>query len=428
MSEYGNDQTAEMPPPPAPSAPPSAPAVRRLVRDPYTRLGGVASGLSHYLGIDVSLVRLAFVLFTFFSGVGLLVYLLAWLVVPRAEHWPPVGGGQPLRSVSSRELGIGLAVMVVLAALFVNGGGLAQALVPVLLVIGGVWLLRQPPGSRIDAAPRPVGPPPAPTSGVGSPLTGTSTTGTSTTGTSGTWTSTTGTSGTGTDPTTPMPVAEPGSVTPGSPFSAPGAPQPADTVTDPTLRSPVPPPQPPPTPPVLPPAGAAPGGMAPGTPVPPRRRRRWRWLVVTLVLLFVVVPLVVIALVVGLLIGGGVDIGSGFRATYRPGTVEEIPSSIDHDSGEIVLDLSELDPAGFDEDDLVRVDIDLSVGQVRVLVPEGLPVDVDAELDLGDVQVFDISQDGVGPDVETGDDDPLVDLDIQLDLGQIIVERVEPVG
>ncbi len=45
-------------------------------------LGGVCSGLSRSTGIDVTLVRIAVVLLALFSGVGLVVYAVAWLVLP----------------------------------------------------------------------------------------------------------------------------------------------------------------------------------------------------------------------------------------------------------------------------------------------------------------------------------------------------------
>ena len=46
-------------------------------------LGGVAAGLANYFKIDVTLVRAAFVILTFFSaGWFALVYLAMWLLVP----------------------------------------------------------------------------------------------------------------------------------------------------------------------------------------------------------------------------------------------------------------------------------------------------------------------------------------------------------
>lgn len=45
-------------------------------------LGGVCSGLAKYLDIDPIAVRIAFLLAFFFWGIGPLIYLIMWLVVP----------------------------------------------------------------------------------------------------------------------------------------------------------------------------------------------------------------------------------------------------------------------------------------------------------------------------------------------------------
>jgi phage shock protein PspC (stress-responsive transcriptional regulator) len=60
---------------------------RRLFRDPDNALiAGVAAGVANYSGLDVVLVRLIFVLLTIFSGgIGIVLYLLFWLIVPPAE-------------------------------------------------------------------------------------------------------------------------------------------------------------------------------------------------------------------------------------------------------------------------------------------------------------------------------------------------------
>lgn len=77
---------------PAPAVPPAIPVAgpRPLLRNPNTRLGGVASGVAQYFGLDVSLVRLLFVVFTLIAGWGVLAYVAAWIIVPKAETWPPV--------------------------------------------------------------------------------------------------------------------------------------------------------------------------------------------------------------------------------------------------------------------------------------------------------------------------------------------------
>lgn len=50
-------------------------------------LGGVCAGIAETYHIDVSLVRIAFVLITLLtSGFGVLFYLAAWLVIPGADQ------------------------------------------------------------------------------------------------------------------------------------------------------------------------------------------------------------------------------------------------------------------------------------------------------------------------------------------------------
>ena len=59
---------------------------KRLYRDTENAtLGGVCSGLSHYFNIDVTVVRVLFVVFAFIGGFSLLVYVLMLLLVPEAK-------------------------------------------------------------------------------------------------------------------------------------------------------------------------------------------------------------------------------------------------------------------------------------------------------------------------------------------------------
>jgi phage shock protein C len=50
-------------------------------------IGGVVGGLAQYMGIDVSLARVLFVLISICSTLfpGILVYLIMWIVVPQEE-------------------------------------------------------------------------------------------------------------------------------------------------------------------------------------------------------------------------------------------------------------------------------------------------------------------------------------------------------
>jgi len=59
---------------------------RRLYRDPDNRVfGGVCGGLGAYLDVDPVIIRIILVVLFFAFGVGLLVYLIMWIVVPEAK-------------------------------------------------------------------------------------------------------------------------------------------------------------------------------------------------------------------------------------------------------------------------------------------------------------------------------------------------------
>lgn len=57
---------------------------KRLHRNEHDKVvAGVASGLAEYMQVDITIVRLLFVLSTFFlMGGGLLVYIVIWIVAP----------------------------------------------------------------------------------------------------------------------------------------------------------------------------------------------------------------------------------------------------------------------------------------------------------------------------------------------------------
>jgi phage shock protein PspC (stress-responsive transcriptional regulator) len=59
---------------------------RKFYRDPDDHyLGGVCGGLGSYFDMDPLWIRLAFVLLFFAKGLGLLIYLILWIVVPKAR-------------------------------------------------------------------------------------------------------------------------------------------------------------------------------------------------------------------------------------------------------------------------------------------------------------------------------------------------------
>jgi phage shock protein C len=60
---------------------------KRLVRIRQGRMvAGVCTGLGRYFGVDVNLVRLAFGVLTVFYGLGILGYLIAWVILPDEDE------------------------------------------------------------------------------------------------------------------------------------------------------------------------------------------------------------------------------------------------------------------------------------------------------------------------------------------------------
>lgn len=81
------------------------PPVRRLYRKRRNQmLGGLASGLADYFDVDVSLVRLAWIVLTFATGgAAALAYIVAWIVVPEEPEEPDTG--RPGRSAAPPSAG-----------------------------------------------------------------------------------------------------------------------------------------------------------------------------------------------------------------------------------------------------------------------------------------------------------------------------------
>jgi phage shock protein PspC (stress-responsive transcriptional regulator) len=60
--------------------------VKKMFRDSDNQvLGGVASGISAYFGVDITLVRLLFVLSIFLGGTGFIIYIILWMITPVAH-------------------------------------------------------------------------------------------------------------------------------------------------------------------------------------------------------------------------------------------------------------------------------------------------------------------------------------------------------
>ncbi|HBJ73153.1 MAG TPA: hypothetical protein DDY88_05495 [Actinobacteria bacterium] len=76
-SDSGSTTTAHTPPLPPPRV---RPALRRSRNDKV--LGGVASGFGRWIGIDPVVVRVVLVVLAIFGGSGVLLYAIGWLFIP----------------------------------------------------------------------------------------------------------------------------------------------------------------------------------------------------------------------------------------------------------------------------------------------------------------------------------------------------------
>jgi phage shock protein PspC (stress-responsive transcriptional regulator) len=129
---------------------------KRLVRDTRSAvLGGVAAGLGRYLGLDPILIRLGFIVLALTGGIGIVAYIIAWVIVPADD-----GSTEPAEEMRRAAESVPTWVQVVavlLVALFLFGqlGGFPGSVAWAAVLIGaGILLFR-------DADRAPVSPPSA---------------------------------------------------------------------------------------------------------------------------------------------------------------------------------------------------------------------------------------------------------------------------
>lgn len=53
-------------------------------------LGGICGGISEYFDVDPSLIRLISVLLLLLNGAAFIVYILAWIIIPKEPIFPLV--------------------------------------------------------------------------------------------------------------------------------------------------------------------------------------------------------------------------------------------------------------------------------------------------------------------------------------------------
>lgn len=78
--------------PAKPDSPPRPqPTPKRLVRlMQEKKVAGVCAGFARYMEVDVTLVRILWLVVALFTGVGFIAYIIAWIAMPK-EYEPPAG-------------------------------------------------------------------------------------------------------------------------------------------------------------------------------------------------------------------------------------------------------------------------------------------------------------------------------------------------
>lgn len=341
------------------------------------KVAGVAGGLGRYAGVDPLVFRILFVVLAIFGGSGILLYGLGWLLVPEdgeteSEGRRLVNGRSTSSAASALALVVVLAVGVVATGATIGSGpGLGGVGVLVVVAVLAVLLLRD--GRRTPAGrPSPTGAAPA-----------------------------------------MAPPSEPGAYgqTTGTAYSASAAPAPAFPAPPGTPGHPAYSPVPPPPPP----------------PVPRERSVLGRaTLSVALIVVGVLVgwnlatdsdlrPAVVISAALAVVAGGlvvgafagrarGLVVWAGLLAllaagasvshaplragvgdrTWAPRTVEQLRPAYRLGVGDGELDLSRIDFAAAGRQ---RVQVRQGIGDLLVVVPAGVVVRIDADVDAGEIRL-----------------------------------------
>jgi phage shock protein PspC (stress-responsive transcriptional regulator) len=130
--------------------------VRRLRRSRNGTVGGVATGLAGFLGTEVLLLQIAFVLLSLFTGAGVLLYAAGWLALPQEDDPDP----RPL-ALNDNPLAAVAGILLAMLGFLAMGQGIVwgpNVFIPVAMILAGAWILNQ----RAEAASRGPIPSPAP--------------------------------------------------------------------------------------------------------------------------------------------------------------------------------------------------------------------------------------------------------------------------
>jgi len=105
-------------------------------------IAGVCGGIGEYLNVDPTIVRLFAVLLIFAEGIGIILYLIAWIIMPRAEA---VEGETVTQKESESRRYLPGLILIGVGILFLLNNFIPwfhfHFIWPVILIILGLFLL-----------------------------------------------------------------------------------------------------------------------------------------------------------------------------------------------------------------------------------------------------------------------------------------------
>ncbi len=131
---------------------PASVAPARAMREPRGRwIAGVCTGLAAHLSWPLPLVRMGFLVLAIANGLGIILYLALWAVLPlRREGEEP----EAREADVLRMLAFGAVIVALGALVYAWGWGTFRASVAPVLVVGlGVALLWQQAGRPLGRSP-----------------------------------------------------------------------------------------------------------------------------------------------------------------------------------------------------------------------------------------------------------------------------------
>ncbi|KRF18903.1 hypothetical protein ASG90_03160 [Nocardioides sp. Soil797] len=408
-----------------------------LRRSSYDRhVAGVAGGLGRHLDVDPVILRVAFVVLTFFGGAGLIIYIACWLIVPDDT------GSRATIHLDDRSRNVALIGVGILAGLALIGDAWGPGWFPWPLFVvgliawvflsrkdrraganqGGNWAPYAAPGQAPGWVPGPAAPAgSAPTSAPSSPYADT----------------------TATQPGAPAATTAPYAAA-GAPFQTGGhgaMPPTAPMMTPPRPLPPLPPRNPRKRGPILFWFTLALTGLSlgvlgifdmAGAGVTDSAYPALALGVISVMLLVGAFfgragGLIFIGLVTALVLGGSTIAArwEGSDINETPTSSSQLNSSYDIEAGEMDLDLTQI--RDLDALDGRTLDLRAEVGSIEVIVPRDLHVSVDSTVEIGQITLFGKGTGGLDLSLSHSNsgvaERPHLQINTDIELGEVKVIR-----